>query len=779
MRKIVTAAAIALCALFADADLITCDSREIAISDVHMSGGTLSSVDVSLESVYCATGTLYAAFADSDMGENLADWTHVAVAAQEVTEADSLVNYEVPEEWGGDGYKAMRMFLVSTALKDGAYAQRLEYVDSSTSSDVDTGFVPTSKSRVEGGIMRITDEAQIAVHGAGGTQFSTWIGTQNNLTCRFCGYGAYPNMQTKDLWYYFTQDGSGFSYVDGNGTSNTVSRSGSFTKPTASLHLFNNGTDSTCRKVLRMAYWRHYTNDVLLTSYIPVNLLDGGTGFWDLATGGAVACAGLTAGPAVDYGTSVTNVTGFAILQSNLAVSTVGTREIAIAGTTMSGGRIASVYVSLAPVYCAKGTLYAAFDDSDKGDDMADWANVVVAKEEVTDLDTLVECAMPAQIGTSGYLFVRFFLVSSLLKDGAYARRLEYVDSSSDSDIDTGIGATALSRIESAFKRTEDFAQGILYGGGGTDASTHLSSWLGTQADVPWRFAGVAAKPNLLTAGLWYYLSQGYNAVPGKTSLVAKDANGTEKTNNYSSVSAAWTSTDNMHLFKNGEDTTRDAYRHPVRMAYWRHYTNDVLVTSYVPVMLCDGATVGLCDLVAGENATCAGLSAGPVVDFGELLTNVTADVIDASGGGAPIFGDVFVSGDLGHTLSASGTVFVTSGEITAVSVALEYSTDSGFSTVDRASDACDGDGVFEIATSVTPGTTYWCRLVACSQEGASATNEIGAVSAPGPSALASSISVDNSNGRHLAFSGQLSTIGIAPTYVLLICGDETRQAMA
>jgi hypothetical protein len=222
MRKMCALVATAICAICANAASTT-DLREIAVANTHFAGGALASVDVSLAPIYCATGTLYAAFADADMGDSLADWPNVLVAAQTVTESDTLINYAIPASWGSAGYKFVRFFLISSVLKDGDYGARLEYVDSSSTSDVNTGVIPTANSRVEAGVMRTIDATQIAVHGTGGTGFSTWIGSQNNLSCRFLGRAAWPNMQTKDLWYYFTQRSADYSYVDGNGASKTVS----------------------------------------------------------------------------------------------------------------------------------------------------------------------------------------------------------------------------------------------------------------------------------------------------------------------------------------------------------------------------------------------------------------------------------------------------------------------------------------------------------------------------------------------------------------------------
>ena len=754
----------------------TVGSRAIEISNVHCLGGTLASVDLSLEATYCATGEVFAAYAAADMGDDLGTWSHVVKVA-DVTEKDTALTCPVSDEWGEADYRALRFFLVSSVLKDGDYAKRLEYVDSSASSDVDIGVVPTANSRVETGVMRTIDAAQIAVHGVGGTVFSAWIGSQNDLNCRFLGRIARPNMQAKDLWYYFVQDSAAISYTDGNGTTKSAAFSGSSATSGGTIHLFNNGTDATYRKQLRLAYWRHYTNDVLVSSYVPVLLADGVTAdLWDVVRGEAVNCAGLTAGPAIDFGASITNATASSVSYADTVASTVASREIVLAGTHVTDGRLSSVDVSLEPIHCAKGSLYAAFADADMGDDLGDWMHVVKVAD-VTEADTLVNCAVPALWGSAGYKALRVFLVSSTLKDGDYARRLEYVDSTPTADVDTGVRATALSRIESAFMRVEDNAQVILYGGGGTDSGKHLTGWLGTQADLPWRFAGIAARPNLLAANLWYYASQGYHAVPDRTSLVIVDGNGSAKTNNYSGVGADWVSTDTMHVFRNGLNVNNEQYRLPVRMAYWRHYTNDVLVTSYAPVTLLATAAAGFFESVAAPTVNCAGLMAGPAIDYGASITNATADVLESDSGDIPVFAQAEVTGTLGHTLSATGTVFVTSGDIAAVEVRLEYSADSEFADVVGVTGVCDATGTFEVDASVTPGATYYCRLVAVAASGRATTNVIGAVVAPGPSAIADGFVVDNSRGRQIAFTGTLSAVGIAPTYVLLQSGGETRAS--
>ncbi|MBR2356322.1 MAG: sigma-70 family RNA polymerase sigma factor [Kiritimatiellae bacterium] len=288
----------------------TADSRAITITDMQYVDGAVVSVDISLEPIFCATGTLYAAFDDADMGDSLSAWSNVTVAAQTVTEADSSVHYAMPAGWGSDGYKTVRFFLVSSVLRVGDYARRLEYIDSSSTSDVDTGVVPTENSRVEGGVMRTIDAAQIAVHGVGSTGFSTWIGSQNNVPCRYFGKPSYPNMQAKDLWYYFVQSSANYYYEDGNGVTKTVTYGSGSATVTSTLHLFNNGTEATYRNQLRLVYWRHYTNDVLASSYIPVLRSDGVTAdLWDVVSDRPANCPGLTAGPAVNFGTSFTNVT--------------------------------------------------------------------------------------------------------------------------------------------------------------------------------------------------------------------------------------------------------------------------------------------------------------------------------------------------------------------------------------------------------------------------------------------------------------------------------------
>ena len=95
----------------------TADSRAITITDMQYVDGAVVSVDISLEPIFCATGTLYAAFDDADMGDSLSAWSNVTVAAQTVTEADSSVHYAMPAGWGSDGYKTLYFTLVKEDAK--------------------------------------------------------------------------------------------------------------------------------------------------------------------------------------------------------------------------------------------------------------------------------------------------------------------------------------------------------------------------------------------------------------------------------------------------------------------------------------------------------------------------------------------------------------------------------------------------------------------------------------------------------------------------------------
>lgn len=452
----------------------------------------------------------------------------------------------------------------------------------------------------------------------------------------------------------------------------------------------------------------------------------------------------------------------FLAVGTTFAANTLGSREIAVTGTHFAGGTLASVDLSLEPIYCATGTLYAAFADVDMGDDLADWPNKEVVAATMTEEDTTLSYAVPSSWGDTGYRALRFFLVSSVLKGGEYAARLEYVDSSESSDVNTGIPASINSRVETGVMRTIDATQIAVHGMGGTV----FSLWIGSQNNMNCRFGGHAAHPNLMTKDHWYYVVQ------DRTSISYVDGNGGSATATYNAESTAWTSVP-VHLFNNGTDST---YRKALRMAYWRHYTNDVIATSLVPVVLSDGVTVGFWDIVSGTAANSSGaFTAGPAIDYGASITNVTAGLIEYSEDDTPSFVSVTLCGDAGNVLAATGTVSVSYGELPQVAVAMEYSTDETFATFTRLSTTCAANGVFDFeAQGVTPGATYWCRFIAKGVEGSVVTNDVVSITMRGASAIASSVTVDNSHQRQLAFSGTLSTNGVAPTYVLLQCGGET-----
>ena len=320
----------------------TADSRAIEIAGTHFAGGALASVDVSLEPIYCATGTLYAAFADADMGDSLADWPNVLVAAQTVTESDTLINYALPASWGSAGYKILRFFLVSSILRDGDYAARLEYVDFSASSGINTGVKTTEKSRVESRFMRITDDVQMSLYGSGGQTLTAWMGSNSGLTWRFNTKGVTPNVQTKNLWHDFVHSTNGVVTIrDGYApVTNLYQAVSSFTS-SANLYVFANGTDSSWTKTVRFAYLRHYTNDVLATSLVPCKLSDNTVAIFNTVSGAVVSSSGLTGGPEMVFASAFTNATattveyeerGASELDPSIAVDTSNQRTIGFSG---------------------------------------------------------------------------------------------------------------------------------------------------------------------------------------------------------------------------------------------------------------------------------------------------------------------------------------------------------------------------------------------------------------------------------------------------------------
>lgn len=737
-------------------------SREIVVTDMHFADGKCVSIDLSLEPIYCATGTLYAAFADADMGDDLADWPNREVAAATVTERDISLSYAIPPSWGDAGYRFLRFFLVSSVLKGGEYAALLEYVESSNLSYVDTGLKTTRGSRVESRFMRITDDSQIILYGSGGQTLTAWLGSDAGHNWRFNGQAVTPRATVKNAWYDFVQSSKAVVAVCDGGTPE-VSRYGDMADFTSSsnLSLFRNGTDSSSSKPLRVGYFRHYTNDVLATSLVPVRFSGGTTvGFWNLVTDSAVECVGLTAGPVVNCGDSITNATAEALSYLNGVSSTTGSREIAIAATHATGGVVTSIDVSLEPMFRAVGTLYAAFAGSDMGDGLADWTHVAKVAD-VTESDTLVTYSLPAEWGSAGYRALRFFLVSSLLKNYDFAARLEYVDSSASSDIDTYIKPNARSRFETGVMRITDDQQIAVHGCG----QYEFALWLGSSTKISGRFAGQSPSSSLTEArDIWYYITQ------SSTGLSYVDGNGMTGSATYSGVNPSWTGSQTTHLFNTGTDSS---FRKPLRMSYWRHYTNDVIATSLVPVLFSDGATAGFWDLATDSAVECAGLTAGPAIGYGASITNVTADLVEYSD--APSFVSVGLCGDAGNVLVATGAVSVAYGELSQVAVTMEFSTDETFAAFSRLATTCDAQGLFGFeATGITPGATYWCRFIATGVDGSVATNDAVSITMRGHSAIDATVVVSSSQ-RQLAFSGTLSTNGVAPTYVLLQCGGETR----
>ena len=341
MRKMCALVATAICAICANAASTT-DLREIAVANTHFAGGALASVDVSLAPIYCATGTLYAAFADADMGDDLADWPNVLVAAQTVTESDTLINYAIPASWGSAGYKILRFFLVSSILRDGDYAARLEYVDFSASSGINTGVKTTEKSRVESRFMRITDDGQMSLYGSGVQTLTAWMGSNSGLTWRFNTKGVMPNVQTKNLWHDFVHSTNGVVTIrDGYApVTNLYQAVSSFTS-SANLYVFANGTDSSWTKTVRFAYLRHYTNDVLATSLVPCKLSDNTVAIFNTVSGAVVSSSGLTGGSEMVFASAFTNATattveyeerGASELDPSIAVDTSNQRTIGFSG---------------------------------------------------------------------------------------------------------------------------------------------------------------------------------------------------------------------------------------------------------------------------------------------------------------------------------------------------------------------------------------------------------------------------------------------------------------
>jgi len=180
--------------------------------------GALSSVALSFgEATSELTYHLYAAFDETDKGDQIGSWARVVYVDPIAATQNAYLYSSFPGQWGG-AYKAVRFFLMADAPGVGPmpYDKRLEYIQGNLSAYLQTDFHPTGKTRIEMDCATTVDDNNTAfsVRDATGSFLAIF---QGDLTVRFDlqGSGTLYTTHAFALGRYdFAFDGSG-AFVNG------------------------------------------------------------------------------------------------------------------------------------------------------------------------------------------------------------------------------------------------------------------------------------------------------------------------------------------------------------------------------------------------------------------------------------------------------------------------------------------------------------------------------------------------------------------------------------
>ena len=146
MKKLLTIVA----AAFACGMALTASARTMTMS-VNLTNGAVSSFDFAFEDVGAATtNSLYMAFGTADGGATgLSGWATVDFVAKVPGDTTALAGVLPPAGWE-KGVTHLRFFLLDEPDLKGA--QRVEYIESTGTQYIMTGFTPTGKTHVEADI---------------------------------------------------------------------------------------------------------------------------------------------------------------------------------------------------------------------------------------------------------------------------------------------------------------------------------------------------------------------------------------------------------------------------------------------------------------------------------------------------------------------------------------------------------------------------------------------------------------------------------------------------
>ena len=176
-------------------------ARTIAITAAHDIGGLASSFDLAIAAGERDEG-LYVAYGNVDGGDDPFAWENLVKVA-DIPAATTSYTVSAPQGWGAD-VNALRFFMIDSASFHYDYA--MAYLPSSGSGNdyADTGYVPSSNTKVE------IDIAYYS-HGSSNSDWIYLFGERSALGAidkSFCGYMYKSGTQTSAL--YANIDSGGF-----------------------------------------------------------------------------------------------------------------------------------------------------------------------------------------------------------------------------------------------------------------------------------------------------------------------------------------------------------------------------------------------------------------------------------------------------------------------------------------------------------------------------------------------------------------------------------------
>ena len=433
-------------------------ARSVSVTGTNLTDGVASSFDLAIGAGENAEG-LYMAYGNLDGGDDIDAWENVSKVA-DIPAATTSYTASAPVGWG-TSVTALRFFMATVA--DLPYDIRYEYIYSTGVQSADTGYLPTSDTKVaiDMSMQSNNGSTYIPVWGyrksAGVDAFALFINKNyREFALNFKNTDVkaaatlnpgerfiYRNDNTKQ---YLTRVERGESEVCILDTTPSLQ----FTAPagyTLGFNGFKNGkTTSVENRSLAMRVYgmKIWEGDTLLRDYVPA-LKDGNVGLYDLGTQSMLLSQWTSAdawgrpfiaGPilCVNGGFTSSTAAPATVFALGEPLSGAASRTVAITSTNRVSGAISSVGVSFPPSF-ATNYLYLAYGAADGGNVPADWDHLDFVKV-VKPYELSATVAVPEGWGDSVLAF-RLFLGEPPAKP--YDYDVEWLGTTGSQWIDTGI----------------------------------------------------------------------------------------------------------------------------------------------------------------------------------------------------------------------------------------------------------------------------------------------------------------------------------------------------